>query len=66
VHCQLPTTTYLILLNRGDELKKMSVPLLQSYQIINYFTDEKKGMYTTKFIDELPAHSGKVYKLLAL
>ena len=61
-----PGATYLILLNRGDELKKMSVPLLQSYQIINYFTDEKKGMYTTKFIDELPAHSGRVYKLLAL
>ena len=61
-----PGATYLILLNKDDQAKKINVPLSKSYQIINYWTDEKKGMYKVTFTDELPAHSGKVYKLLPL
>ena len=61
-----PGATYLILLNRDDQPKKIRVPLPRAYQIINYWTDEKKGVYKIEFDDELPPRSGMVYKLRAL
>ena len=55
---------YLILLNKGDEPKKLSIPLPQSYKIKNYWTDEKMGIHKKVFeAEELPPHSGTVYKL---
>ena len=58
--------TFLILLNRDDGEKKITVPLPNAYNIINYWTDEKKGIYKNKLNETLPAHCGKVYKLVAL
>ena len=57
---------YLILLNKDEESKKIDVSLPATYQFTNYFTDEKKGTFKNNFIEELPAHSGRVYKLMAL
>ena len=61
-----PDGLYLILLNKNEESKKIDVSLPATYQFTNYFTDEKKGTFKNNFIEELPAHSGRVYKLMAL
>lgn len=58
--------TFLILLNKDDQEKKFAVPLSKSYQIIDYWTDEKKGVYKTEWNETLPAHTGRVYKLVSL
>jgi alpha-galactosidase len=55
--------SYLILLNKEDTIKKIIVPLMRSYKVTDYWTDNKKGTYKKTFIDGLPPHSGKVYKL---
>lgn len=57
---------YLILLNKENEAKKMVVPLSTSYNITNYWTDEKMGVYKKEFTETVPAHCGRVYKLMAL
>ncbi|MDN3655570.1 alpha-galactosidase [Ferruginibacter paludis] len=58
-----PEATFLILLNKDDQVKKFTVPLSKAYQIKDYWTDEKKGVYESEWKDTLPAHSGKVYQL---
>ena len=58
--------SYLILLNKEEQPKKFDVPLSSAYTITNYWTDEVKGDHKNKFSDELPAHCGRVYKLVAL
>jgi len=61
-----PDGLYLILLNKEEQSKKIDVPLPKTYQLTNYFTDEKKGTFKNNFMEDLPAHSGRVYKLAAL
>ena len=61
-----PGATYLVLLNKDDQPKKISVPLSKSYQVTNYWTGEKMGNHSKVFNEELPAHSGRVYQLKAL
>ncbi len=60
------TPTYLVLLNRNAEPKEFTVPLTKPYGITDYWTDEKKGISQKQFQQTLPAHSGRVYKLMAL
>ncbi len=61
-----PGATYLVLLNKDDQPKKISVPLSKSYQVTNYWTGEKLGNHSKVFNGELPAHSGRVYQLKSL
>ena len=36
---------------------------MQSYKITDYWTGDIKRTYKKTFTEELPAHSGRVYKL---
>lgn len=56
--------TFLILLNKADQSKKITVPLDRPYTITNYWTGETMGVHNTIFEPaEMPAHSGNVYQL---
>ncbi len=59
------TGYYLVILNKENEPRKISVPLSHAYDVINYWTGEQKGIQTNTFsADVLPPHSGCVYKLI--
>jgi alpha-galactosidase len=60
------SATFLILLNRDKEPKGFTIPLSKSYSVTNYWTDEKKDVSLKELQETLPAHSGRVYKLMAL
>jgi alpha-galactosidase len=61
-----PGATFLILLNKEDQEKKLTVPLSKEYQITDYWTGEKKGVYKNEWSETVPAHCGKVYQLKPL
>jgi alpha-galactosidase len=61
-----PGATFVILLNKEDQEKKLTVPLSKEYQITDYWTGEKKGVYKNEWSEILPAHCGKVYQLKPL
>lgn len=61
-----PKNTFLILLNKEDTPKKLAVHLSKSYSITDYWTGEQKGIHDKIFNLVLPAHSGRVYKLVDL
>jgi alpha-galactosidase len=57
-------STFLILLNKDDTPKKISVTLPRTYTITNYWTGKKAGVYNKIFnAGELPPHSGQVFKM---
>ena len=61
----MKNASFLILLNKEDQSKKFDVPLSATYQVTDYWTDSVKGVYKNNFIDEVPAHCGKVFRLVA-
>lgn len=58
--------TYLVLLNRNGEAKQFTIPLTKPYNITDYWTDKKMGLAKKQFVQTLPAHSGRVYKLAGM